>query len=185
MKEKFSVIAPGAFIVGDGIQIALEAFGDFYHSVTGKHQRVSELIIVDDGQQIPLLNKVINNMDLNKAASVIHWDNQEEIEQNFEKANLILIPSLKSHKGLIKDAFSYGIPVICFEEADTDEVVDSSCGIIIENEGLEQSIDAFSTKIKMMYFDPAARNLMCKKAKEKYSNDYEWQDKQIRANISA
>ncbi|MDB4443434.1 glycosyltransferase [Saprospiraceae bacterium] len=172
--SKFNVLSLGEFIHKEGIDVTLEAFADLYYDVTSKHQKQMKLIMVSKGSLQDYIHEKADKLGLSKVIEIIFWSEQEEIEEWYKNASIMLLPSKGKITRLIKEAFSFGLPVVCYESDELDEIMDPSCGMTIENDNLQESIIEFSDVLRMLYFDPEARKILKRGALKKYETQFTW-----------
>ena len=170
----FNVLSLGGFIPTDDIEIAIEAFADFYHQVTNKHQKCLHLTIIDKSEQGTHFRKLAKELEINEVFTVISCEQQEVLEDFYAKSATIILPTRKKLGQLVPEALSFGIPIISFDLEHTKEHIDNSCGMLIRYRSREQSIQDFSRCLKILYFDPEALKILKKGAHMKYENNFTW-----------
>ena len=121
--SKFNVLSLGEFIHKEGIDVTLEAFADLYYDVTSKHQKQMKLIMVSKGSLQDYIHEKSDKLGLSKVIEIIFWSEQEEIEEWYKNASIMLLPSKGKITRLIKEAFSFGLPVVCYESDELDEII--------------------------------------------------------------
>ena len=172
--SKFNVLSLGEFIHKEGIDVALEAFADLYYDVTSKHQKQMKLIMVTKGTLQDYIDKKANKLGIKKVIEIISWGEQEEIEDWYKNASVMLLPSTENITRLIAEAFSFGLPVVCYESQELDDTMDPSCGMTIEYDNFQENVIGFSDVLRMLYFDPEARKILKKGALKKYETQFSW-----------
>lgn len=174
MSKKFYVLALGEFIHQEGINVALEAFADLFHDVTSKHQKQMKLLMVTKGTLNPYICKKVQELQIEIAVQMIPWSEQEAIEKWYEAASIMLLPSTENPSKLISEAFSFSLPVVCYERAELEETINPACGIMLERGTFQQNIFNYSEVLRMLYFDPEARKIMKRGARRQYENLFSW-----------
>ena len=172
--SKFNVLSLGEFIHQEGIDITLEAFAEMYHEVTSKHQKQMSFAMVTKGILSDYINEKINNLKIQEAIEIVPWSEQEVIEDWYEKASIMLLPSNGNISKLVSEAFSFGLPVVCYENEKLYDIIDHSCGMMVTNQTTQQNITNFSEILRMLYFDPEARKILKKGATRKYESKFSW-----------
>lgn len=172
--SKFNVLSLGEFIHKEGIDVALESFADLYYDVTSKHQKKMKLIIVTKGALQDYIDERANKLGINKVIEIVSWSQQEEIEDWYKNASVMLLPSTDNINRLIAEAFSFGLPVVCYESKRLDGTIDPSCGMTIEQVNFQENVIEFSEVLRMLYFDPEARKILKKGALKKYETQFSW-----------
>ncbi len=172
--SKFTVLSLGEFIHQEGIDIALEAFAEVYHDVTSKHQKQMKLGMVTKGILSDYINDKIKSLKIKEAAQIVPWSEQEAIEEWYESSSIMLLPSKDNISKLVSEAFSFGLPVVCYDSEQLGDIIDPSCGMKINYGSTQQNINNFSEILRMMYFDPEARKILKKGANRKYESKFSW-----------
>ena len=172
--SKFNVLSLGEFIHKEGIDVTLESFADLYYDVTSKHQKKMKLIMVTKGILQDYIYERANKLGIKKVIEIISWSEQEEIEDWYKNASVMLLPSTDNITRLIAEAFSFGLPVVCYESETLEDAIDSSCGMTIEQYNFQENVTEFSDVLRMLYFDPEARKILKKGALKKYETQYSW-----------
>lgn len=172
--SKFNVLSLGEFIHQEGIDVALESFAGLYHDVTSKHQKKMKLIIVTKGTLLDYIEKKAENLGIKKVLEIVSWSEQEEIEEWYRNASIMLLPSKDKITRLVTEAFSFGLPVVCYESEELDDTMDSTCGMMIDCNSFQENVVGFSDVMLMLYFDPEARKILKKGALKKYETQFSW-----------
>ncbi len=172
--SKFNVLSLGEFIHKEGIDVTLEAFADLYYDVTSKHQKQMKLIMVTKGALQDYIHERANKLGIQKVTEIIPWSEQEEIEDWYKNASVMLLPSTDNITRLIAEAFSFGLPVVCYESEELDDTMDPSCGMTIEHDNFQDNVIEFSDVLRMLYFDPEARKILKRGALKKYETQFSW-----------
>ena len=172
--SKFNVLSLGEFIHKEGIDVALESFADLYYDVTSKHQKQMKLIMVTKGTLSDYIEQKVNNLGIKKAVEMVSWSEQEEIEEWYKNSSVMLLPSADNITRLISEAFSFGLPVVCYDSEELEETVDPTCGMTVEYDNYQESVMGFSEVLRMLYFDPEARKILKKGALKKYETQFSW-----------
>jgi len=172
--SKFNVLSLGEFIHKEGIDVALESFADLYYDVTSKHQKQMKLIMVTKGTLLTYIEEKAKDLGIEQVIEIISWSEQEEIEEWYRNASVMLLPSADNITRLISEAFSFGLPVVCYESEELDDTMDPTCGMMIDYDNFQQNIIGFSDVLRMLYFDPEARKILKRGALKKYETQFSW-----------
>ena len=172
--SKFYVLTLGEFIHENGINVALEAFAAIYHDVTSKHQRRMQLTLITKGTMNDFIQEKINQLGIGNAVEIVYWSEQETIEEWYEQASVMLLPSNENISKLVTESFSFGLPVACYENENLEDTLDSTCGMMVRRESHQQNVNNFSEILRILYFDPEARKILKKGASRKYESQFSW-----------
>lgn len=167
---KFTVLALSDVASDAGIEIAFQAFADFHHALTPKHKKNSKLIFIDKGGYALEAIQRAEQLEIQAFVQVLNWKRIEHIQNAYESATLLLLPSRSKTEALIISALSNGIPILSYRETEQEQYVDQTCGTLIDYYSDSQSIEDFSNVMRILYFDPDACKLLKKGAFSKHAN---------------
>lgn len=180
----FIILSLGEFIEGSGIKLAMQAFANFYESLSSKHQARVELNIVEKYTNIESLQNFAQQLNIQNAVKFLKLDSQEAIEQIYKNSTVFFLPSKVNMDTIIQEALSYNLPLISFEHKDQAEYVDLTCSMLLDSESDGESIIEFSHMLQMLYFDPEVGKLLKRGAMRQYEAHFTWAKKK-RARIGA
>ena len=170
----FSVLALGEFIDDEGIDIALGAFSELYFNVTNKHQKKMEMMLITKGEKLDAIQQKIKNYQIDSKVELVDWSNQDKIESSYRNGSVMLLPSKDNFSKLVSESFSFGLPVICYENNHIEDIVDQTCGMLIPEDNTGESIIKFSNLLRILYFDPEAQKILKRGAQNKYAQALSW-----------
>jgi glycosyltransferase involved in cell wall biosynthesis len=110
---------------------------------------------------------------------------QNALFQIYQEYDLFLFPSLHdSSGGVVIEALSFGLPVICLDLGGPKEMVDSQCGCVVATKDLTESdvVNKLSTALVELINDPVKLAHIQKQAHLKAST-FTW-DKVIEKSYS-
>ncbi len=165
----FTILSVSDLAAEAGIEIILRSFAEFYHQLTPKHQKQLKLIFIDKGgYTIPVLHQS-EKLKIQPITQILNWKRVEKIQQSYQNANFLLLPSqTKTREGILQ-ALSKGLPVLSYREQEQEELIDQTCGMLIDYVSTGQSIGDFANLLRMLYFDPAVCKILKKGALKKYT----------------
>lgn len=172
--SKFNVLSLGEFIHQEGIDISLEAFANLYHDVTSKHQKMMQLSIITKGTLTEYITNKIKQLGIQSAVVMVPWSEQEVIEDCYEEASIMILPAKENVSKLVAEAFSFGIPVVCYNDEVLKDTVDATCGMMVDYSTFQENISNYSEMLRMLYFDPEARKILKRGATKKYESEFSW-----------
>lgn len=172
---QFTILAVSDLASESGIEIVMNAFAEFYHDLTPKHQKHIKLIFIDKGgYTIPVIHWT-EKLNIKPIVQVLNWKRMDKVEEAFHQANFLLMPArTKTHNGIMQ-ALSKGLPVLSYRGAEREALIDLTCGMLIDYMSTGQSIGDFASLLHMLYFDPAACKILKKGALKKYTTLLQWQ----------
>lgn len=118
------VLYVGRFIGWKGVHLSLEAVNK-----ANKDSEQIEFTLIGKGQLKAYLQKRVKSQSIN----FIDWLPQEKLFEYYSSYDCFLFPSLHdSSGGVILEAFSYGLPVICLNIGGPAKLVDDKTGFKID-----------------------------------------------------
>lgn len=164
----FTILAISDVAFESSLEIVMSSFAEFYHNLTPKHQKQLQLIFIDKGgYTIPAL-QWIEKLNIKHIAKILNWKRMEMIEEAYNNASFLLLPAVeKTYTGIVY-ALSKGLPVISYKGETQQELVDVTCGMLIDYVSVGQSIGDFASLLNLLYFDPAACKILKKGALKRY-----------------
>jgi len=170
----FTILSVSDLASETGIEIVMNSFAEFYHSLTPKHRRQIQFIFIDKGgYTIPVLHWA-EKLNVKTITKVLNWKRMEKVEEAYHRANFLLLPARTKTKDGIFQALSKGLPVLSYRGEERDELIDITCGMLIDYISVGQSIGDFANLLHMLYFDPAACKILKKGALKKYTSVLHW-----------
>ncbi len=174
MIKEFNVLLVGDFLSEKEIDLALNAFEEFYSSVTFKHQKKIKLTIVEAKENFPLLTQMLKKRDLNDVCELVEPENEQAVNNVLRQVSIMFLPTDSNISKLIPLAFEYSLPIIGVETNLTKELLDHTCSMTIEVSTDSEMQEGFSTILRMLYFDPEASKILSRGSLAKYNMDYNW-----------
>lgn len=172
---KFEALALGEFLNKRGIEITIRSFADFYHSLTPKHQKSVQLNYVGCYQEdFAYLQETIKLNEIASKVRVYRRVLEDELEDIYKRSSILIYPSSESAGKVIPDILSFGLPILCFNCDGMQDFIDLTCGMPIDYQTQEQSIEEFSKMLNILYHDPEVRKILRKGAFNRYDNYFSW-----------
>jgi colanic acid/amylovoran biosynthesis glycosyltransferase len=113
-----------------------------------EHGRIFELVLVGDGEMRADIEQLIEQYRLSDCVSITGWASTDEVVERLQSARAMVLPSFA--EGLpvvIMEALALGRPVIVSAIAGTPELVDSSCGWLINAGSVDALTDAMAAAL--------------------------------------
>ena len=168
------VLSPGSFIDKKSIDVAIKSFANLYHRLTPKHQRRLTLCIIEEEEDVPFLNRKLEEENIQAVSKIINRNDINNTELAYKSASVFLFPSKDSGYKIIQEALSFGLTILTFEHEDTKKELDSSCSILIRQSEEGREYETFSKKLEMLYFDQEVLEILKKGAQVKFEKLYNW-----------
>ena len=131
--DKFKVLYVGRFEYWKGMGIGLHAF-----SALQKKNSNATLTMVGSGPDKKNWKKQAYQLGIHNI-EWIEWLPQEQLSILYKKHDIFLFPSLHDSGGMVVlEAMAEGLPVVCLDLGGPGVMVDDSCGIKIDVDGLDE-----------------------------------------------
>ena len=176
----FNVMTLGDFISSDAMEVVIESFAAFYHEVTPKHQKKLKLHIIGGEEYLMKITKWSQELDLGKAMNLVDSANESQIRDLYNSDVVLMLPIKREIGKIIPEAFSFGVPILCFDTPFLRAAADNTCAMFTPVKSKNHCVLGFKRNIGILYFDPEVRKILHKGAIKKYENMYEWGQTHLR-----
>ncbi len=177
---KFQVLTIGRFVPLKAFDLAIRSFAHCFHQQIPARQAKMQLTLIGQGPEKASLQQIAEACQLPSSAILfVDWLTRSELDQYFATSKLYLFPSHEGAGMVIPEAFSYGLPVVCFDNYGPGELVKDSCAIRIPYSNPEASIAAFSRAIGVYLHDEEFRSKHSENALQVFKNSYTWSRKAL------
>ncbi len=169
----FQVLSVGRLHYIKGFDIALEAFTKFRQ----KNPEINTVFtIVGDGPEKEHLQNLAQKLGISKNVNWIEWVDKSKIDSFYARADVFLFPSHEGAGMVVPEALSFGLPVVCLDNAGPGELI-GEAGIKVSNESRSESINDLAKALNKIYMDPALKQKLSELALERHSALYTWSAK--------
>ena len=142
----------GRFLYWKGMQYGLRALARLIHDVPS-----ARLTMVGAGPEGRRWRGLCQTLGIAHAVEWYDWMRQTELGSMYRSHHVLLFPSLHdSSGGVVLDAMSYGLPVVCFDLGGPGVLVTENCGIAVTTagRGRQQLIAALAEAMKILADQP-------------------------------
>ncbi|MCC6760865.1 MAG: glycosyltransferase [Chitinophagaceae bacterium] len=149
--DKFTVLSVGRFVPLKGFDVTIAAFATFYFQLSRAQQEKTQLILAGAGPFLPKIKQWIAEANITHCTQVIEWMPKAELEKMYRQSAVFLFPSHEGAGMVVAEAMSYGLPVICFNNAGPGAFVhpDSLLKVSYKNHGT--TVQSFAAKLQMLH----------------------------------
>lgn len=173
--EIFEIITCSDDDFSSNIDIALLAFLKLFEQLSeDTRSQVRLTIVTTRWPGLKFIESLISSMNLKENTTIINSDNLAELKKACTRADLLLNTSTNNQVQFIKQALSKGVPVICFNNFWTQNLITNECGFRVSYNHLSycKNIDAFSAHLYSLFTNPSLLKNLSKGAKERYTHLY-------------
>jgi glycosyltransferase involved in cell wall biosynthesis len=133
--KPLKLLFAGRLIYWKGAHIAIQAFAKLLEKIPD-----AQFTIVGSGPEQARLKNEALKLGVNKKVNFISWLPQQKLFELYDSHHLFLFPSLHdSSGGVVLEALSRGMPVVCLDIGGPKEIVTPNSGIIVKTAGLSTS----------------------------------------------
>lgn len=170
----FDILSIGRFIPLKGFDIAIEAFKKFHDKLSDSEKKKVRLILVGKGEEEKKLKQMVLNRGLFHSVIFKNWMDREQLDDSYASASLFLFPSHEGAGMVVSEAFSYGLPVICFDNAGPGEFVNAQCGRKVAYSNYEQSTSDFADHLQSLFYNHEIKERLSRGARNRFLNMFDW-----------
>jgi glycosyltransferase involved in cell wall biosynthesis len=151
-KDSFKVLYVGNLLYMKGMHLGIPAFARLL-----KVNPNATLTVVGSGPDGPRWKAIAEKLGVNGHIEWIPRMDRLKLSSMYSTHDVHIYPTLQDPGGMvILEALSHGLPVACLDHKGSGEIIDETCGLNIEAEGLneEQVIEALADRLIQLAQDP-------------------------------
>lgn len=176
----FTVLAAGALLPENGFDLAVRSFARFYHPLPIEEKKRCRLVIAGDGPDSAHLHKLVTEMELEGTVNFIPWMHTGDMQALLSVSDVFLYAGMQGRCDRLADAFSMGIPVVCFADGICGDYVNKDCGITIPRGRFDGTITRFAEAIRLLHGNPVLYQKLSTGARKVFQDEFSWESKGIR-----
>lgn len=170
-KRKIKILYAGRLIYWKGLHLAIKAYAQLL-----KTSPDIDFTVVGSGPDEAWLKEVAGQEGVLDRIKWVPRVEQPVLFEMYRDFDLLLFPSLHdSSGGVVLEAISFGIPVVCLDLGGPKEIVDNSCSRIVATRGLseEEVVKDIAAELRSLISQPEKMELMRVSARDK-ARGYTW-----------
>ena len=171
--KSFNILIPGNFVVGDHLDVSLEAVAQFIDESSLKKNKLKVNIIERKDDMIGLIRK-LKHFGIHKYCKVIAAQESLKIESAYSTSDVILLPQLNCKISILKEALSMRIIPICRNFENAADYLDERCAILISDKTKESIRNSFANALKILKEDEEVVEMLKEGAIKKYQAAFCW-----------
>ena len=173
-KINFNILSVGRFVPLKGFDLTIRSFVSFYKGLTNEQKNKVKLILVGDGPELPLLEKIISEENISEAIQIIHWLERSKLTEIYCDASIFLFPSHEGAGMVVPEALSYSLPVVCLANYGPGEFVTDECGIRVEAKEYKKTIIDLADAMKKLFENTELFATMALQARKRFDEYFDW-----------
>lgn len=136
------------------------------------------LNIIGSGPQEVYLKNLANELGIYKYVQFHGWISQAQLKKIYRESNIFCLPTIKDASGnVLLEAMAVGLPIITTNFAGPAEIVDDSCGILINLTNKEDYINKLAISILKLANNRNLRIQMGYSGKRRCRQLFTWDSK--------
>jgi len=179
-KDKFRILSVGRLVPLKGFDITVRSFHAFLNKLATEDKNKVELVIVGKGEMYQKLTDYVKSNELDNHIKVIDWMDREELKEYYKSSSLFFFPSHEGAGMVVPEAFSFGVPTLCFDNCGPGTFVNPSCGVKIPYSNYNNSIAGFATELETLFNNPELTKQLGKGARKEFTEKFVWSIKSKR-----
>jgi glycosyltransferase involved in cell wall biosynthesis len=178
--KQFNLISAGRLVPLKGFDLSILAFASFFKTLTQVEKSKCKLIIVGSGPEEQFLKNLAEKNGVKEHVQFINWIERNELLKLYSGSSAFLFPSHEGAGMVVAEALSFGLPVICLNNAGPGEFITSDCGFAIPPADYQHTVANLSNAINTLYNDQTQLKQMSIKARERFENYFNWDNRGIK-----
>lgn len=170
----FRVLVVGRFMTIKAFDIAILAFHNFYSRLKDDEKTEVSLTIIGKGEKKDYLHDLAAKGEAHGVIRFIDWIEKKKMQNMYKNADVFFFPSHEGAGMVVPESLSYGLPVLCFDNAGPGEFIDKTCGIAVEYSNYQRSIKEFADALMKFYMDTDAYEKLSKGAITRFNEKFDW-----------
>jgi len=167
MKD-FQVASTAEYLSKENLELTMAAFGEFYNSVTFKHQRRMQFNLICESSRVSEVLDFAEMYKIEDVLELVPFKAERQKDQLPLNSTLLILPTEQRAGRITREALSKSVPVVSYLNDSVGEYIDQTCGMFVRKRGFGFNVEDFSKILRMIYFDPEVRKILHKGAKAKY-----------------
>jgi glycosyltransferase involved in cell wall biosynthesis len=151
-QKTIKILYAGRLVYWKGVHLAIKAYAKIVDQYPD-----TEFLIVGSGNDEKWIKSVAQQQKVYDKIKWMPYLEQNALFQIYQEYDLFLFPSLHdSSGGVVIEALSFGLPVICLDLGGPKEMVDSQCGCVVATKDLTESdvVNKLSTALVELINNP-------------------------------
>jgi glycosyltransferase involved in cell wall biosynthesis len=157
-----------------GYDLSILAFAGFMNQLPDDKKENCELVIVGSGPEQDYYRALAQKHGVKENVKFIDWIERKDLLKLYKTSSAFLFPSHEGAGMVVSEAMSFGLPVICLNNAGPGEFIDKFSGFAIKIQDYQNTIRDLKKAIFNLYSNSALRRDMGKSARLRFENNFHW-----------
>jgi glycosyltransferase involved in cell wall biosynthesis len=182
IKKNFKVLSVGRLVPLKSFDITIRSFHLFLNNLTFEEKENVELVIIGKGIKHQELVNYIKRHMLENYIKIIDWMERDDLKKHYKSSSLFFFPSHEGAGMVVPEAFSYGVPTLCFDNNGPGVFVNESCGVKIPYSNYNDSVKKFSKKLNYLFRNREITEHLADGARKEFTKSFLWDHKAEKFN---
>lgn len=173
--ENFSILSIGRFVPLKGFDLTIRSFAMFFYALPEEERSGVKLKLIGSG---PLKTRLIQMMaeeGISNAVEIIEWIPRNQVDIHYRSASAFLFPSHEGAGMVVPEAMSYGLPVICMDNAGPGELTHPQSNLRIRYGQYGETIELMAIKLMNLYMRPEMRQKEADLSLARFNELFRWE----------
>jgi len=175
--QGFTILSVGRFVALKGFDLAIEAFQSFLTLIPASERKGIKLCLVGKGPEKERLQRLKEASPFRGQIEFIDWMPQAELMDLYAQSDIFLFPSHEGAGMVVPEALSYGLPVVCFDNAGPGELTHDQCAVRVPYQSYAGSVQAFANGLEALFMNAGLRKKMSHAARKHIKTTLGWNAK--------
>jgi glycosyltransferase involved in cell wall biosynthesis len=172
--ESFTLISAGRLVPLKGFDLTILSFARFVSQLDDDAKALCSLKIVGSGPYEQMLKKLAADSGVASQVEFISWIERNELMKLMKTSSAFLFPSHEGAGMVVAEALSFGLPVICLENEGPGEFITTKCGIAVQMNSYDQTVNDLSKAITLLYSNKSLHTQMRHEARLRFESYFDW-----------
>lgn len=173
-QETFHVLVVGRFMTIKAFDLALLSFGRFYELLKPEQRANVKMTLLGKGEKKDYLHNIAQGLEAVDNIHFLEWIEKKDMGGMYQNADVFFFPTHEGAGMVVPEALSYGLPVLCFDNAGPGEFVNDKCAIAVPYTDYKQSIEDYAQALLKIHDDPDLYQSLSQGALERFDEYFDW-----------
>lgn len=173
----FTVLSVGRFTYMKGFDITINAFISFMDGLPIEKRNGIRLKLVGKGEEESRLKQLADASPFSNHIDFVSWVPLNEMGDLYRNSDAFLFPSHEGAGMVVPEAMSYGLPVICFDNAGPGELVGDVGLKVSYDESYNEVVNGFSVQLNLLFENISLKEELSRKSLSRFDKVFTWDRK--------
>lgn len=171
---RFHVISAGRLLPLKGFDLTIRSFAAFLAGLDTASKAGCQLQIVGSGPEMARYTALVQTLGIAEWVRIDTWMPRTELFDCYRQASAFLFPSHEGAGMVVAEALSFGLPVICLDNAGPGAFIDTESGIAVPLQDYAGTVSALADALTRLHADAGLRMRLQAGARARYATHFHW-----------